>query len=207
MTAALPLEAYNGLTGTAMALDDVVAITGLLAKQDEGAFERVFKAHFKGLHAYAHTITRNEEAAEGIVQQVFLNLWEKAGALQIKSSVAAYLYRSVYNHSLNYLKHQKVRASYLQYASTYNQTGRENTSRKVLLTDLENQLQKALMQLPEQCRTIFQMSRFEDLKNYEIAQRLGISVKTVEAQMTKALKILRVELVDFLPVLLITLLY
>src|SRR6476659_6785687 len=86
-----------------------------LVKQDEAAFEQVFKTHFKNLHAYACTITREEAAAEEVVQQVFLKLWERSKNLSISGSVAAYLYRAVYNESLNYLKHQKVQSVYRQH--------------------------------------------------------------------------------------------
>lgn len=174
-----------------------------LAQRNEMAFEIVFKQYFKPLHAYATSIIRNQEAAEGIVQHIFLNLWEKAGQLNLSPGIAAYLYKSVHNHSLNYLKHQKVRTSYHQFAMANHSTSQENTSRKVLLTDLEKRYRKVLADLPEQCRTIFQLSRFEELRNHEIAEKLGISIKTVEAQITKALKILRSRLAEFIPLLLL----
>jgi RNA polymerase sigma-70 factor (ECF subfamily) len=85
-----------------------------LVRQDEAAFEQVFKTHFKNLHAYACTIIKEEAAAEEVVQQVFFKLWERSKALSISGSVAAYLYRAVYNESLNYLKHQKVQSNYQQ---------------------------------------------------------------------------------------------
>jgi RNA polymerase sigma-70 factor, ECF subfamily len=189
-----------------MDINEAQRIT-LLAQRDERAFEQVFKQHFKELHAYACTITRQEEAAEGIVQHVFLNLWEKAGNLNIQPPIAAYLYKSVYNHSLNYLKHQKVRHAYEQFAARHYTPHTDHTARKALLTDLEKKLRLALDKLPEQCRTIFQLSRFEELKYQEIADKLGISVKTVEAQMSKALRILRTELADYLPIFILTILY
>lgn len=169
-----------------------------LVNQDEAAFEQVFKKHFKSLHAYACTIIREENAAEEVVQQVFFKLWERSKRLSILGSVAAYLYRSVYNESLNYLKHKKVRSGYQQYAqySLKNETHNDDSHS---LKELESKLHKALNELPEQCRTIFQLSRFEELRYREIAERLGISVKTVENQMGKALKILRTKLVEFLP--------
>jgi RNA polymerase sigma-70 factor (ECF subfamily) len=82
-----------------------------------------------------------------------------------------------------------------------------NAAEKLKLKQLEEKLDQALKELPEQCRTIFQMSRFEELKYLEIAGKLGISVKTVENQMGKALKLLRLKLVDFLPVLMLFLLH
>lgn len=170
-----------------------------LAKQDEAAFEQVFKLHFKNLHAYACSIIREEAAAEEVVQQVFFKLWERSNALSIAGSVAAYLYRAVYNESLNYLKRQKIRSGYQQHLQRTMKNENDTTGKRLSLKELEERLGKALNELPEQCRTVFQLSRFEELRYREIAERLGISVKTVENQMGKALKILRTKLVDFLP--------
>ena len=172
-----------------------------LAKQDEAAFEQVFKAHFKNLHVYAITIIHEETAAEEVVQQVFFKLWERSKGLTIAGSVAAYLYRAVYNESLNYLKHQKVQSGYQQHIVRSMKNDNDTAGKKLSLKELEEKLGKAINELPEQCRTIFQLSRFEELRYREIADRLGISVKTVENQMGKALKIMRTKLAEFLPLL------
>ena len=170
-----------------------------LANRDEASFEQVFKTHFKNLHAYACTITRDDAAGEEVVQQVFTRLWERSDGLSISGSVSAYLYRAVYNESLNYLKHQNVRSAYGQHVVHTMKNETEHAGKRLQLKELEGRLAQAMNDLPEQCRTIFQLSRFEELKYREIADRLGLSVKTVENQMGKALKILRVKLVDFLP--------
>ncbi|WEK37938.1 MAG: RNA polymerase sigma-70 factor [Candidatus Pseudobacter hemicellulosilyticus] len=172
----------------------------------ETAFEKVFKTHFKNLHSYAYTLVKDDMAAEEMVQQVFYKIWEKKGQLSIQTSLTAYLYRSVYHESLNYLKHEKVKAAYRAYAGQQGAVSGEQASRKVLLGELEQRLGVALSDLPEQCRTVFQLSRFEELKYQEIADRLGISIKTVENQMGKALKLLRAKLVDYLPFLVFLLL-
>jgi RNA polymerase sigma-70 factor (ECF subfamily) len=170
----------------------------------EEAFEQVFKTNFKSLHAYAYTIIRDDIMAEEIVQNVFCRLWEKKSRVEIQISLAAYLYRSVYHESLNYLKHLKVRAAYSNFAQSQMKINTDNAEKKILLGDLESKLNQALSELPEQCRTIFQMSRFEELKYQEIADRMGLSVKTIENQMGKALKRLRLKLVDFLPAAILT---
>lgn len=170
-------------------------------------FEQVFKEHFKRLHAYASTILKDADDAEEMVQNVFFKLWEKREKLEELQSVAAYLYRAVHNECMNFLKHEKVKAAYEAHA-VHNgniSSAAEDTAGK---KELEKRVQSALNDLPEQCRTIFQMSRFEELKYREIADRLGLSVKTVENQMGKALKILRTKLSDYITVvglLLITL--
>jgi RNA polymerase sigma-70 factor (ECF subfamily) len=185
-----------------MELNDNLLIDRL-QKREEAAFEQVFKTHFKSLHAYAYSMLQDEMAAEEMVQNVFCKLWERNQNLSIEGSVAAYLYRAVHNESLNYLKHLKVRAEHQLYVVHSMKEGTESATRKMQLKELEARLQKALNDLPEQCRTIFQMSRFEELRYREIAERLGLSVKTVEAQMGKALKILRTKLVDFLVLILL----
>jgi RNA polymerase sigma-70 factor (ECF subfamily) len=175
-----------------------------LGETGEKAFEQVFKANFKNLHAYACTIIRDDIMAEEIVQNVFCRLWEKKSRVEIQVSLTAYLYRSVYHESLNYLKHLKVRAAYTSYAQSQMKNAADHAEKKILLGDLEAKLSQALRELPEQCRTIFQMSRFEELKYQEIADRMGLSIKTIENQMGKALKLLRLKLVDFLPAAILT---
>jgi RNA polymerase sigma-70 factor (ECF subfamily) len=167
----------------------------------EHSFEELFKTHFQGLSAYARTILRDEEAAEEVVQQVFVRLWEKRTALQIDKSMQSYLYRSVYNESMNQLKHREVRRAHAQYVLAGGEPEHAD-SRSLSYRELQLRLNEALNKLPEQCRTIFQLSRFEDLKYREIADRLNLSVKTVENQMGKALRIMRSELTDFLPLFL-----
>jgi RNA polymerase sigma-70 factor (ECF subfamily) len=174
------------------------AIGTLLSQKDEAAFEQVFKTHFKRLHAYAFTILRDEVEAEEMVQQVFFKLWERNENLSLSGSVSAYLYRAVHNESLNYIKHQKVRSNHQLHVAYSMKNEVEHPAKKVMAGELEKKIHTALNELPEQCRTIFQMSRFDELKYREIADKLGISVKTVENQMGKALKLLREKLVDFL---------
>ena len=181
------------------------AIGTLLAQKDATAFEQLFKTHFKRLHAYAFTILRDEVEAEEMVQQVFFKLWERnvrmdsfGETLSLTGSVSAYLYRAVHNESLNYIKHQKVRSNHQLHVAYSMKNEAEHPAKKVIAGELEKKIHSALNELPEQCRTIFQMSRFDDLKYREIADKLGISVKTVENQMGKALKLLRQKLADFL---------
>lgn len=174
---------------------------------DDHAFEQLFKSHFKALHAYANVILKDEDDAEEIVQNMFLKFWEKRELLNVQTSLKAYLYRCVYHDSLNFLKHQKIKTKYQDFAAYTRNEENLPASSKVEMTELEYNLGLALNELPEQCRTIFQMSRFEELKYREIAERLGLSIKTIENQMGKALKILRLELADFLSLILLGLMY
>lgn len=174
---------------------------------DDQAFEHLFKSHFKALHSYALAILKDEDTAEEIVQQMFLKFWEKRELLNIQSSVKAYLYKCVYHDSLNFLKHEKIKTKYQDFASYTMNNHQEPASSKIEMTELEYRIAQALNELPEQCRTIFQLSRFEELKYREIAEQLGLSVKTIENQMGKALKIMRLKLADFLSLILLGLMY
>ena len=164
-------------------------------------FETVFKDNFKSLHSYASSIIKDEAAAEELVQGIFLKLWERSVTLPATLSVVAYLYKSVYNESLNYIKHNKVKDKYRRHAINTGNIYEESDPAAV--RQLQQQIDKALNELPEQCRTVFQLSRHEDLSYRAIAHRLGISVKTVEGHMGKALRLLRTRLAPFLPLLLL----
>jgi RNA polymerase sigma-70 factor (ECF subfamily) len=168
---------------------------------DPAHFEQLFKAHYAPLHRYAYRMVDDEDAAEEIVQSTFVKLWEGRQTLRIEESGQAYLYRAVHNRSLNYLEHQKVKRAHEAHVMLQGEASSNDSDSTTRLRTLEAKLDAALKRLPEGCRTVFQLSRFEDLKYREIADRLGLSVKTVEAQMSKALRILRTELAEFLPIL------
>lgn len=194
------LIAEQGLRAISMELQEHT-LTAQLAKRDSSAFEEVFKTYFKNLHAYACTILKDEADAEEAVQQVFFKLWERAEHLSFSGSVAAYLYRAVHNQCLNQLKHQKVKANHQLHVAYSMKNESVNVPVKTISKELEQKIREALNELPEQCRTVFQLSRFEEMKYREIADQLDISIKTVENQMGKALKQLRLKLVDFLTLL------
>jgi RNA polymerase sigma-70 factor (ECF subfamily) len=112
----------------------------------------------------------------------------------------------VHNESLNYLKHQKVKASFgVYYAGQLQQDEEEQASKKVMTAELQQRIDTAMSELPQQCRTIFQLSRFEQLKYQQIADHMGLSIKTVENQMGKALRVMRQKLAEFLPIILLLL--
>jgi RNA polymerase sigma-70 factor (ECF subfamily) len=178
-----------------------VSTTRINIPADEAAFKALFTEHYKGMYSYACIILKDEAEAEEIVQGVFVRIWEKQATLQIETSLKAYLYKMVYNDCMNYIKHKAVVIKF-QKEKTYTMKNEQDSAEgKVAAAQLNEQLSNALRELPEQCRTVFQLSRFEDLKYREIAGQLGISEKTVENQMGKALKLLRMKLVDFLPLI------
>lgn len=170
----------------------------LIINGDKRAFDEVFLKHFKSLHAYAFTMIKEKDDAEEIVQNVFVRVWTKRTQLKSDGFLKSFLYRSVHNESLNYLKHQKVRSNFnVHYTDAVkNEIG--DLNKEIMATELEKNIHKAINDLPDKCRDVFQLSRFDQLKYQEIADALNISIKTVENQMGKALKILRLKVVDFL---------
>ncbi len=166
-------------------------------EEKKKAIVTAFESYFKGLHGYAFVILRDQILAEEMVQEVFLHIWAKRERLEIHSSLKAYLYKCVYNECMDHLSHQKERIV-KPLEQEHQESGRDETTIAASHKELETHLHRAIIELPKQCRIIFQMSRYEDLKYKEIADQLNISVKTVEAQIGKALKILRKKLSGFL---------
>lgn len=160
----------------------------------EDTFRKVFDDCYENLCRYAFTIVKDFDQAEDIVQTMFMKLWEKRGELDITTSVRAYLFRSVYNQCINQLDHKVIKTKYD--ASVRVQAGRDEQQPDVFPEELENNIRKAVEALPPQCRSIFMMSRYEELRYSEIADRLGISVNTIQNQVSKALKLLREALKD-----------
>jgi len=160
------------------------------------AFEMLFRALFRPLTAYAFRIVRDLPAAENIVQDVYLKLWQNRHEVVITTSLEHYMFRSVRNHSLNYLDKVRVRSDYLR---TEMERERENDDYQAYFPEigLLNKIEKAIGALPEKRQVIFRMAREEGLKYREIAERLNLSIKTVEAQMTLALKQLRDSLKEY----------
>ncbi|HLY68449.1 MAG TPA: RNA polymerase sigma-70 factor [Puia sp.] len=175
----------------------------LLKQGNEQAFEKVFTAYYPALHAYAFTIVADMPVSDEMVQNVFLKLWAKRDKLEILTSLKAYLYKSIYNECMDYLKNREYKNRYKAHAlhNNKNLVSAEDAGGRVAMNELEKKLQNALNDLPDECRTVFQLSRFEGLKYQEIATHLGLSVKTVEAQMGKALRRLRLSLAEFISIL------
>ncbi|MBL7874168.1 MAG: RNA polymerase sigma-70 factor [Cyclobacteriaceae bacterium] len=170
---------------------------------NESAFEMIFKTYYQPLCRYAYSFLQDKEEAEEVVQSSFITVWDKRNDLTIETSVKAYLYRMVRNSCLNVIKHEKVKQQHVAHELAVSEVSHESVSQKVHATELEAKISEAMKTLPEQCRLVFQLSRFEELKYQEIADQLQISVKTVENHMGKALKLMRIQLRDYLPLFLI----
>lgn len=163
----------------------------------ESAFEAVFNEHYEMLAYFALKYVGDSQTAEDIVQDLFGKLWANRHSLQIEQSLTPYLYGAVKNACLNHIKAQKIRSEY---------AGKQNLSvvqdnfiaNEVDASDLRILIESAIFSMPTERQKIFRLSRMDGLKYAEIAEKQGISVKTVEAQMGKALQFMRSMLKDFL---------
>lgn len=165
-------------------------------------FDKIYVTYFARMYRFAKEYVLFDEDAENIVQDVFLLLWEKREVLEVQVSLVSYLFSLVKNRSLDHLRHQTVAEEYRQ------ELGAKLASLEVMSDtvgsdeNIEHIVTTAIDKLPERCREIFIKSRVEGKKYREIADELQISVNTVENQMSIALKRLRAELKDYLPLLL-----
>jgi RNA polymerase sigma-70 factor (ECF subfamily) len=155
-------------------------------------FQSVFSDYYDRLCQYAFTILRDMDEAEDLVQTMFVKWWERREEIIINQTVKAYLYRSVYNLCINELEHRQVKQKHLDH--TTQEWANEKQQPEVFPNELEESISSAINQLPEQCKIIFKMSRYDELRYTEIANKLGISPNTVENQISKALKFLRTQL-------------
>ena len=161
---------------------------------DVKAFERIFRHYYTPLYLYAFSITGQKETSEEIVQDLFYIIWKEKEKIQIKQSVKSYLYKSVKNRSLHYLEHLHVQAQYQENIGKQSSLSTEAAPDEILeYKELEEVLKQTFKKLPERCRQIFYMHRINGKKYKEIAATLSISIKTVEADMTKAYRTLRKE--------------
>ena len=173
-------------------------IVEALQSGNEKMFEQMFRHYYESLCNYANSILNDTDESEDIVQQIMIAIWEKRSTLKINVSLKSYLYRSVHNAALNKIRSRKVAVDYADHELAVSSQSAASTSDILAGKELGVRVQHAINQLPEQCRMVFKLSRFEGMKYSEIAAQLDISSKTVENHMGKALKILRLQLREFL---------
>ncbi|MEN8226561.1 MAG: RNA polymerase sigma-70 factor [Bacteroidota bacterium] len=162
-----------------------------IQKGDIHSFERLFHRFHPGLCGYAESLVTKGEVAEEVVQDVFYNIWKNRETLRINRSWQSYLYRAVYNNSMMYLRKMRREQPLDERSSLDHQINTPDPSQLMQLNEVSEMISGTLEGLPERTREIFYLNRQEGLKYREIAERLSISVKTVEANMGKALKALR----------------
>lgn len=166
-------------------------------------FESLFRENYSNLCSYANKFIRDVDASEEVVQEVFFKLWNNRESIEISSSIQSYLFRAVRNSSLNLIKHINIREEYK--AHNEREIAHEEASYedRIVATELENKIRETINQIPTERRKIFIMSRYDGLKYKEIAEKLSISVKTVENQMGKAIKYMRDNLTEYISVLIL----
>ncbi|MEL6558649.1 MAG: RNA polymerase sigma-70 factor [Bacteroidota bacterium] len=178
-------------------------ITEGIRKGDEKAFETAFRQYYGKMMKLACGILKNEEMAEEQVQEVFTKVWEKRTELPEKLNLFAYLLTSVRNRCYNAIRNRQVEQKYIDYTQSRFQEQLLNFDYDDLDEELIEKLHQAINALPEKCQEVFKLSRFERLSHKEISSKLDISVKTIEKHITKALKVLRSQLVGVLKILIL----
>ena len=169
-------------------------------------FEKLFREHFTALCYFARKYLGDLDSSKEIVHSVFIKIWENRSSFDWEKPAKSYLFTSVYNRSMNFIRDNK-KFIINEPAGIHEEITDTAAFSDILeVAELESRIKSALQRLPEKCREIFELNRFEGKKYAEIAGSLNISVKTVETQMSKALKILKEELKDYLYVFILFLL-
>ncbi|WP_423130086.1 RNA polymerase sigma-70 factor [Gaoshiqia sp. Z1-71] len=166
---------------------------------DQKSFESIYHAYYSALCSYAYGIVKNQEDARDIVNDCFLECWNKRGDIEIKSSLKSYLYISVRNMAINFLSKNKLKQKYLS-AQSYPFYLQEEVAAQVeklqQIEALEERLKNAMDSLPRQCRYIFYLNRYEHMSYKEIAKKMNLSAGTVKTQIARALKRIRADFED-----------
>lgn len=192
-------------------MQDTQVILQKIAKGDVHAFEMFYKKYHYRLFAYARKYIADEEVVRDLLQEFFIDFWENRNKLDIHSTPEGYLFRCVHNRCIDYLRKNTVRNDFVDLADLrlnevkgqyyLNETGPLNT---VFSEDIETIAQKVIDELPEQCRRVFLMSRKEGISTREIAEVMDLSPRTVESHVYRVLKILKTNLSDYLPAIVLS---
>lgn len=162
----------------------------------------LFRSHFAGLCFFAQKYVKDFEAAKEIVQDAFLSLWEKRETIDMDRPVKSYLTMIIHNKCTNFLRDNRKFDQNILHIENLTEVPEYEGADSMVEEELKNKIDTAIEELPEKCRQVFVMNRYENLKYQEIADKLQISVKTVETQMSKALQHMRIRLSEYLTILL-----
>ncbi|MCL2328278.1 MAG: RNA polymerase sigma-70 factor [Bacteroidetes bacterium] len=164
----------------------------------ENYFQKLYTKHYAPLCVYAASIVQDDDDAEEMVQTVILKLWEQKESLESIALMKAYLYRAVKNTCLNHLKHKRIAAIYADSAYDELKEIEANLVDPYQTSELQERINNAIQALPDRCREVFELSRFENKKNKEISEMLDITLKAVEANITRALQKLKEQFGDII---------
>jgi len=181
-------------------------LTSGLARRDKVVFDYIFNYYYSSLCAFSMQFLNDRNTVEDLVQDFFVSLWLEAPGHTIHSSLKSYLFTGIKNRCIDFCKHQKVEHKYRKYIFFAATNEDDSAEHFVAESELRHAIESCLEKLPPRCKEIFEMSRFSGLSNQEIAIKLGLSKRTVELQISNGLKILRKELIEYLPVCLVALL-
>lgn len=170
---------------------------------DMDAFRKVYNSFCEPLYRFAFSYLKDSFEAEEIVQDVFLKVWEKRDEVDEHKSFKSYLYRITVNKIFNELKHRVVKQKYEQHALKIEQVPGETPESSIQFQELNTKIEQLLLKLPEQQRNIFIMSRWKGLTNAEIAENLRLSIRTVENQIYRASKFIKLHLNDDYPIVIL----
>ena len=169
----------------------------MLLSDSDRAIVLIFKRYYSYLCKAVYKIIPDSNLVEDLTQDVFYELWRKKEQLSVSASLKSYIRRAAVNKALNYIRDQKIKfADGEQYPVV--KSKQPSATQKMEADELQQRIDDAIDSLPDRCRIVFVLSRFEDMSYAEIAEQLDISVKTVENQISKALKLLRSALEDYL---------
>ena len=163
--------------------------------------ESLFTTFYPTLSAFCTKYVKDKDAARDIIQDIFLTVWENRSKIDFSTPLHSYLLKLAHNRCINYLEHLKVKNKHLSYTAMSlmeMETGYDDLFDRLAADAIQEQIEKTVDQLPEQCRDIFRKSRYEGMTHREIASDLGISVRTVETQVYRALKTLKKMMKHFL---------
>jgi RNA polymerase sigma-70 factor (family 1) len=168
-----------------------------LKSGDESSYNKLYNEYYLILSVFAGRYVKDLDIAREIVQDLFVHLYEIRKSLVITTSLKAYLYQSVRNKCLNLILQNQLHEDHLEKIKI-NEISSTGVEEEIMEIELEHQVYKIVSQLPDQCQKIFTLSRVDGKKNREIAENLNISIRTVETQISKAIRILRNKLHDYI---------
>jgi RNA polymerase sigma-70 factor (family 1) len=177
---------------------DEMNVIASVQRGEKDVFAAVYRMHFSSLCEFAFYLTKDEEVAKELVQDTFLTIWEQRSSWFPQGTIRSYLFKAVKNRSLDHLKHQKVVHNWENIARSENTDSQQPQHDPISQQELIQAIDMEVEKLPLKCKLIFIMNRQQGLTYNEIAQIQGISKKTVETQIGRALKKLRESLRDFL---------